>query len=714
MIRLALCLLFAVLPLGLRAQTADAEFLRIYTVIDQGDQLERSGQTATAFDRYQTARRQLERFARQYPSWNPKITQFRLKYLTEKLGELRPLIPEPVVAAPSPTLSPTDSSPLPAPVLALAPEPSPIHADIASRLHAAEARASAAEARAGELEDRSARLALDLRLALDRLSLLEAAKGNLERNHSRLQADRDTLDARLREALSPRPAALDPAELAKSEERNRFLMKENEILKASLDHQMTENRNLMLAAKRALDLEDLLNQSQAELASYRRESAELRRDRDRLQARIDSLARRDRDSTALEKEVADLRRRLNDRSQPDPTTDAATIQKEMASLRRTNDELRRDNAVLIREIERLSSVQVTPASLKVSEVANPDFYPAESTRIRQLERERDDLRRQLDQSRKDRSQPDPTSTEPLLRQVRHLTARIAILEADAVPYSPEELALFQPPATPNPILIAQASPPSHSPAPNNPPPTQPSPPDRSPAPNPGPNTNASPGTPPAAPQPETTPTSRRRTIRDLPAGAGILAAQAQRAFNNRRLPEAETAYLEILKLDENNVFTLGNLAAIILEQGRLPEAETFLDRALAIDPNDPFCLSLRGIVRFRQQRYDEAFDALSRSAQIDPENADTQNYLGITLSQRGQRAAAEAALRRALKLNPNSASAHYNLAVVYATQQPPFLELARFHYDKARRTGQPANPAFEAVLRGDPPPSSPPPSTPQP
>lgn len=712
MIRLALCLLFAVLPLGLglRAQTADAEFLRIYTVIDQGDQLERNGQTATAFDHYQTARRQLERFARQYPSWNPKITQFRLKYLTEKLGDLRPLIPEPVVAAPSPTLSPTDLSPIPEPIPAPSTLPASIQTEIASRLHAAEARASAAETRAGELEDRSARLALDLRIALDRLDLLEAAKSNLERNHSRLQADRDTLDARLREALSPRPAALDPAELAKSEERNRFLMKENEILKASLEHQMTENRNLMLAAKRAFELEELLKQSQAELASYRRESLELRRDRDRLQARIDTLARRDRDSSALEKEVADLRRRLNDRAQPDPSTDAASAQKEMASLRRTNDDLRRDNAFLIREIERLSSVQVTPASLKVSEVANPEFYPAEAHRIRQLERERDDLRRQLDESRKERSQPDTSSTEPLLRQVRHLNARIATLEADAVPYSPEELALFQAPANPTPLLIAQANPP-----PANTPTPSPAPaPAPTNAPSPIPGTQASAGTPPAASETETTPATRRRTIRDLPAGAGILAAQAQRAFNNRRLPEAEAAYLEILKLDENNVFTLGNLGAIILEQGRIPDAETYLDRALTIDPEDPFCLSLRGIVRFRQQRYDEAFEALSRSAQIDPENADTQNYLGITLSQRGQRTAAEAALRRALKLNPNSASAHYNLAVVYATQQPPFLELARFHYDKARRTGQPANPAFEAVLRGEPAPPSPTPSTPQP
>ena len=123
-------------------------------------------------------------------------------------------------------------------------------------------------------------------------------------------------------------------------------------------------------------------------------------------------------------------------------------------------------------------------------------------------------------------------------------------------------------------------------------------------------------------------------------------------------------------------------------------------RALAIDSQDPFSLSLLGIILFRQQRYDEALDALSQSAQLDPENSETQNYLGITLSQRGQRPAAEAALRKALKLNPASPTAHYNLAVVYATQKPPFLELARYHYEKSRRGGQPANPQFEELLRG--------------
>jgi Flp pilus assembly protein TadD len=104
------------------------------------------------------------------------------------------------------------------------------------------------------------------------------------------------------------------------------------------------------------------------------------------------------------------------------------------------------------------------------------------------------------------------------------------------------------------------------------------------------------------------------------------------------------------------------------------------------------------MLRFQQGKYDEAFDALSRSAQLDPKNAETQNYLGITLSQQGQREAAETALRKAVMLNPNYAGAHHNLAVVYATQKPPFLELARYHYRKALALGQPNNPELEKQI----------------
>ena len=50
-----------------------------------------------------------------------------------------------------------------------------------------------------------------------------------------LQADKAVLEAKLKEALSVQPAAVDPRELAKAEEKIRNLLKENDLLKVSLD-----------------------------------------------------------------------------------------------------------------------------------------------------------------------------------------------------------------------------------------------------------------------------------------------------------------------------------------------------------------------------------------------------------------------------------------------------------------------------------------------
>jgi len=144
--------------------------------------------------------------------------------------------------------------------------------------------------------------------------------------------------------------------------------------------------------------------------------------------------------------------------------------------------------------------------------------------------------------------------------------------------------------------------------------------------------------------------------------------------------------------------SLANLAAIQLQEQKFDEAEANLKKALNVHNDDAYALSLMGMMRFQQGKYEEALDYLSRSAQIDPKNPETENYLGITLSQQGQREAAETALRKAVMLNPNYAGAHHNLAVIYATQKPPFMELARYHYNKALALGQAPNADLEKQL----------------
>jgi Flp pilus assembly protein TadD len=126
-----------------------------------------------------------------------------------------------------------------------------------------------------------------------------------------------------------------------------------------------------------------------------------------------------------------------------------------------------------------------------------------------------------------------------------------------------------------------------------------------------------------------------------------------------------------------------------------------VDRAVKLDPNDPASLYLLGILRYRQERLDEALDALSRSAQSNPTNSGTQNYLGCVLADKGQRPAAETAFRKALELDPAYADAHYNLAFVYATEKPPSLALARWHYKRATDLGHSRSEQLEKLLAAE-------------
>ena len=119
---------------------------------------------------------------------------------------------------------------------------------------------------------------------------------------------------------------------------------------------------------------------------------------------------------------------------------------------------------------------------------------------------------------------------------------------------------------------------------------------------------------------------------------------------------------------------------------------------MSVAPDDAFSLSIMGNLKFRQAKYDEALDALSRAAKADPKNAEIQNFLGLTLSEKGMRSAAETAFRKAIMLNPNYGGAQNNLAVFYLTQQPPSVELARWHYDKAIAAGFSRNPEMEKMM----------------
>jgi tetratricopeptide (TPR) repeat protein len=288
------------------------------------------------------------------------------------------------------------------------------------------------------------------------------------------------------------------------------------------------------------------------------------------------------------------------------------------------------------------------AAVNAAPVPGPGQAENEA-RLRALTLERDNLLAKLGEANKElyggRKQSAAARISQLTDEVQALRARLAVAEAQAIPYTPEELALFQRTA---PQLA-----------------------DRN---------------------------AQKKSVRELPGGAAQLVAEAQHYFSTRQYDKAEDDYQKILQHDQNNGLVLANLATIEMEQGKLDEAEQHIKQAVAQSPNDAYNLSVLGYLKFRQEKYDDALDALSRAAKLDPRNPEIENYLGVTLGHKGLRAQAETALRKAVQLDPNYGAAHNNLAVVYVSQQPPQLELARWHYRKALDLGQPRKPDLEQLL----------------
>jgi tetratricopeptide (TPR) repeat protein len=123
-----------------------------------------------------------------------------------------------------------------------------------------------------------------------------------------------------------------------------------------------------------------------------------------------------------------------------------------------------------------------------------------------------------------------------------------------------------------------------------------------------------------------------------------------------------------------------------------------LKKAVTVSPRDEFAHTTLGIVYYRQSKFDAALTELTKSLAINPKSAMAHNYLGITASQKGWQEAAEKEILEAIASNPDYADAHFNLAVIYATAQPPAKELAKQHYTKATALGAEPDSALEKLL----------------
>jgi hypothetical protein len=404
----------------------------------------------------------------------------------------------------------------------------------------------------------------------------------LQQEIGRLSAQNALLEAKLKEALSVQPAAVDPRELARAEEKIRALLKEKELLKVALEQEPSR-------AGRG-----------PEPSVAEQEKRILEEANQKLARQIELAASLQTENDFLKKQLAEMKSG-SDKGTGDPGQELQAAKAMIAALQATNNALRAEQILL--ENRLTEAMHQTAAT---------------------------------------------TSARGGDQQLQTALARLEAYEAKKVPYTAEELALFKKPDLKAAVTLE---------------------------------------TPPAKKKPL-----------ELPPGAGPLFAEAERAIDAGRFAEAEKIFSDVLRQDEKNVIVLANLAAAQIEQNHLADAEKNIKQALVSDPEDPASLFLMGRLKILQEKYDEALDALSLSARLAPDQPRTQYWLGKALIQKGSRVQAETALRKAVQLRPGWSEAHFSLAMVYATQQPPFKELAQWHYQKAIASGYPRDAEFEKLI----------------
>lgn len=669
---LAVVLLLGFLTGAARAQQdADEKYLAIYGLIQQADAFSTGGQPQQALETYQQAQAGLASLHGGYPDWNPRIVIFRQKYLTAKIEDLKSSLPRPTAALAAPAAgTPAKVAGTPANNPANAP------ADWADQL--------------------------------------AALRGQLQNS----EADNATLAAKLKEALAVQPAAMDPRELATARGQITDLLKQNELLKATLEQEKKSRAN----DAKVQQLEKISKQLEAandKLASQQKRAEKLAAEN---AATLAKYLASDKALTALREENAVVRQQLATATEALPK-----VQADLASTKTQLDTLRAEVKARTTEAERLQKelkaagkskepvgqlqAELTAAQLEIDTLrkdltAKAAEAAALQKQVKSVDKADRPVKKLKDQlaAAEAATKAAVADKEALEQRVRDLQAAQTGLTAagasetgarinDLTRERDELLAqlgeanrklisrkttkdetVAQIAKLTSDLAAAQAQ-----------------------------LSALTLSTVPYTPEelalfvsPVTA--THTASVKQLPSGSAELAASAQKHFAAKEFDLASADYQKILDRDTNNTIVLANLAAIEIEQGNFDGAAKHLRAALAQTPDDAYSLTQLGNVQLHQKDFDGALASLSRSVRIDGSNPEAYNYLGVTFSNKGLRQPAESALRKAIQLSPGYAPAHLNLANVYLNQQPPSPQLARWHYQKAVAAGLPASPGIEKQL----------------
>jgi Flp pilus assembly protein TadD len=749
--RVLLCgafgLVLALAPTAVHADTLQQQYLNIYLKLNDSERLERNGDFRGALEGFEDCYAKLHKIHNDYPDWESVLVTSRMEDCRAKIAELEPKVDEGTPAAVPPSTEnpgvPNPAAPTPAP------EPSTSTGDVAplrARLQEVETELAATKQQLADVTEKYKNSQLEaqtLHAQLDSVNQQLAAlksSTSVDQNMGQLLAQNKDLTDKLAAAQTEiKSLAGSPSSKAGK------LAAQLKIVQEKLDASQAANEGL---AETTTTLQSQLNQAQNDLAIANQKLAAsgpgspeyltLKRENEVMRGilvrEIQEQSRRDGAKRLAQEEFDRLKINSKVLQEQLDILGSPMTPPNSDDERALLAELKAGNGGVMAMGDNGNQLSATTNGAPVTE-ANVPGPATTSTNGAPVAVD--------------------TNTAPAVpatNSVANVTPPVTNA-APAVATDTNAVANATPPATnapaaPNPppaVTSAETNTPSTNVAPPGPnvavstntaPPTNALPPTNA-APAVATDTNAAPSTntPPVAANTNTAPamatdTNAAPAAPDTNAAPGTatadngssstdqhtadptrysykprlpddmreVAQEATDLFKMQRYDEAAAKYQMIIDKYPESLYAWSNLGVVRSQEGKLEEARKALQQAVKLSPNDAFSYRNLGIVYYQLNQNDAAIDALERSIALDPNNVYSHDYLGCACSQKGWQEVAEKEFTKAIEIDDSFPDAHYNLAIVYAMQKPPALEMARRHYKRALELGLPKDPRLEKLL----------------
>ena len=615
-------------------------YLEAYLQVEDAEKLEQSGNFAAALRKFNDAKSILDNIAREHRGWRPEVLNYRRRKVNEAINRCRTNLPSEKIDNQVPGL-PNDLSPK-------------IN-NQASLLERRDATIKQLELARKKLQENLQKTQLDYKKAVKDLQTSQGAQASLmnELKDAQEKLDSEKLDSAAEKKLKTEIAhlqndiALVNESFLKAKKRNTELEQELVKVKSSTDSIDAQRAELKIERTR---IEELLNGvSDNDLKKLLAENLKLKKQLSEARTEVQRLSsEKERDA----EQIATLRNKIKG------------VEERLAAIQQENSEYQERIADLSSKLKitenNLSKALESPKGKdSIAQAALIENKTLRSIVKRQIMQQA--WRKQAKELVLEELTRQGVASRGLINQIEKLAGKGTVLTAQEQELLKESL--LGDLGKKSGLILVQGN-------------------------------EQQPIT-----YPELAPNNEGELTRiGLNENLTQYAATIAYDFAKENYKECAKHYEEILKIVPDNVYTIRNLGIVKMRLGENQEAEQLFKKAAQIEPENGYSHFILGVYYYRIGLDDLAIKSIDEGLKMSPENAKAHHYLGAICIKQGLRERAIKEFENVITIDPSFGDAYYNLAYLYATENPKRLDLARECYLRAQQNGTSADEAMDQAL----------------